>query len=395
MNHQEINRLVELAKLFLKLGVIGFGGPAAHIAMMEDEVVQRRGWLTRSHFLDLIGATNLIPGPNSTEMAIHVGYSYGGWLGLIIAGVCFILPAVSITAIFAWIYVEFGTLPEIAPLIYGIKPAVLAVIFGAVWRLGKKAVKSYKLLLIALGVAASLLLGLNEVIALLLGGILGMIWLRLSDRNQPPSETTAALLAAGVTASTALKATAATGATAATIPLWQIGWFFLKVGSVLFGSGYVLVAFLEGELVQKQGWLTQQQLLDAIAIGQFTPGPVLSTSTFIGYLLADWPGAIVATIAIFLPSFVFVAILNPLVPRLRESKWTSAFLDAVNISAVALMAVVTLSLASTTLIQPTGIDWLACAIAAIAAILTIRFPINAAWLVLGGALLGWVITIAN
>ncbi len=398
MNHQDFNRLGELAKLFFKLGVIGFGGPAAHIAMMEDEVVKRRQWLTRSHFLDLIGATNLIPGPNSTEMAIHVGYTYGGWPGLIIAGVCFILPAVLITASFAWIYVEFGTLPQVAPLIYGIKPAVLAVILGAVWRLGKKAVKSSKLLIIGLGVAVLVFFGQNEVSALLLGGSLGMIWLRLSDKGNPPPEETAAIMAAGLTTSVALKATAATGATVASVPLWQLGWFFLKVGSVLFGSGYVLVAFLEGGLVREHGWLTKAQLLDAIAIGQFTPGPVLSTSTFIGYLIAGFPGAVVATVAIFLPSFLFVVLLNPLVPRLRASKWASAFLDAVNVSSVALMGVVTLNLSQTTLIKPAGafsIDWLAALIATSAAVLAIRFQINAAWLVLGGALIGWLLSVLS
>lgn len=399
MNHQDFNRLGELAKLFFKLGVIGFGGPAAHIAMMEDEVVKRRQWLRRSHFLDLIGATNLIPGPNSTEMAIHVGYTYGGWPGLIIAGVCFILPAVLITAAFAWIYVEFGTLPQVAPLIYGIKPAVLAVIFGAVWRLGKKAVKNSKLLMIGLGVAVLVFFGQNEVIALLLGGSLGMIWLRLSDKgNPPPEETAAIIMAAGLTTSAALKATAATGATVASVPLWQLGWFFLKVGSVLFGSGYVLVAFLEGGLVREQGWLTKAQLLDAIAIGQFTPGPVLSTSTFIGYLIAGFPGAVVATVAIFLPSFLFVVLLNPLVPRLRASKWASAFLDAVNVSSVALMGVVTLNLSQTTLIKPAeafSIDWLSALIAISAAVLAIRFQINAAWLVLGGALIGWLFSVLS
>jgi len=398
MNYQDFNRLGELAKLFFKLGVIGFGGPAAHIAMMEDEVVKRRQWLTRSHFLDLIGATNLIPGPNSTEMAIHVGYTYGGWPGLIIAGVCFILPAVLITAAFAWIYVEFGTLPQVAPLIYGIKPAVLAVILGAVWRLGKKAVKSSKLLIIGLGVAVLVFFGHNEVIALLLGGSLGMIWLRLSDKGNPPPEETAAIMAAGLTTSVTLKATAATGATVASVPLWQLGWFFLKVGSVLFGSGYVLVAFLEGGLVREHGWLTKTQLLDAIAIGQFTPGPVLSTSTFIGYLIAGFPGAVVATVAIFIPSFLFVVLLNPLVPRLRASKWASAFLDAVNVSSVALMGVVTLNLSQTTLIKPAGafsMDWLAALIATSAAVLAIRFQINAAWLVLGGALIGWLFSVLS
>lgn len=390
-----LGRLGEVATLFFKLGIIGFGGPVAHIAMIEDEVVKRRQWMTREHFLDLLGATNLIPGPNSTEMAIHVGYVYAGWLGLIVAGVCFILPAVLITGVFAWIYVNYGNLPQVAPLLYGIKPAVLAVILDALWRLGKKAVKSRQMLAIALGVVILLLLlKLNEVIALLIGGILGMIWLRSGDRNNTPPST-ANFLIANLTTGAAFKTTAVSAATTAhtitNVSLWKLGLFFLKVGSVLFGGGFVLVAFLEGELVQEYGWLTQQQLLDAIAIGQFTPGPVLSTATFIGYVIAGIPGAIVATVGIFGPSFFFTAILNPLVPRLRASKWTSAFLDAVNVSAVALMFVVTLELAAATLIPKAAyVDFLAVAIAIISAVLLIRFRINAAWLVFGGAGIGWV-----
>ncbi len=397
MNNSASGHLGTLAKLFLKLGVIGFGGPAAHIAMMEDEVVKRRQWLTREHFLDLLGATNLIPGPNSTEMAIHVGYIYGGWLGLIVSGACFIVPSVLITAAFAWFYVAYGTLPQVAPLLYGIKPAVLAIVLDALWRLGKKAVKTRKLLIIALGVVAlTLFLRLDEVIALLIGGLVGMVWLRTGDKDDLP-EDKANLLIASLTTGTALKATASVGAsvaavsTSATIPLWQLGGFFLKIGSVLFGSGYLLVAYLQGGLVQEYGWLTQQQLLDAIAVGQFTPGPVLSTATFIGYIIAGIPGAIVATVGIFFPSFVFVAALNPLIPRLRASKWTSAFIDSVNVSAVALMAVVTFQLGTATLTVPEApfVDFLAGAIAIVSAVLAIRFNISAAWLVLGAALIGW------
>ncbi|MFH7026458.1 MAG: chromate efflux transporter [Heteroscytonema crispum UTEX LB 1556] len=394
MNTSAIGRLGELAKLFFKLGVIGFGGPVAHIAMIEDEVVKRRQWLTREHFLDLLGATNLIPGPNSTEIAIHIGYIYAGWLGLIVAGVCFILPAVLIAGVFAWIYVAYGTLPQFAPLLYGIKPAVLAIILNALWGLAKKAVKTRKLLVIAVAVALlTLLLKLNEVIALLIGGLLGMIWLRTGEGNAPGEQ--ANFLIASLTTGATFKATTAVAASVsatspANVPLWQLGWFFLKIGSVLFGGGYLLVAFLQGELVEEYGWLTQQQLLDAIAIGQFTPGPVLSTATFIGYIISGVPGAIVATVGIFLPSFFFVAALNPLIPRLRSSKWTSAFLDAVNVSAVALMVVVTLQLATATFRLPQApfVDFLALAIAIISAVLAIRFRINAAWLVLGGALIG-------
>jgi chromate transporter len=396
MSNSTLGRLGELAQLFCKLGVIGFGGPVAHIAMIEDEVVKRRQWLTREHFLDLIGATNLIPGPNSTEMAIHVGYIYAGWLGLIVAGVSFILPAVLITGIFAGIYVTYGTLPQVAPILYGIKPVVLAVVINALLGLAKKAVKTRKLLVIALAVVVILLvLKLNEVIALLIGGILGMIWLQSGNKKTPPAEQ-ANFLIGSLTTGATLKATVAsaavaTASTSANVPLWQLGWFFLKIGSVLFGGGFVLIAFLQGELVGEYGWLTQQQLVDAIAIGQFTPGPVLSTATFIGYIIAGVPGAIVSTLGIFLPSFVFTAALNPLVSRLRASKWTGAFLDAVNVSAVALMVVVTIQLAIATLTLPKApfLDFLAVAIAIISAVLAIRFRINAAWLVLGGAVIGW------
>lgn len=391
MKNLPLSRLGELATLFLKLGVIGFGGPVAHIAMIEDEVVRRRQWLSREHFLDLLGATNLIPGPNSTEMAIHVGYIYAGWLGLIVSGVCFILPAVLITGGFAWVYVAYGTLPQVAPLLYGIKPAVLAIILNALWGLAKKAVKTRKLLVIAVAVAVlTLFWQVNEVIALLIGGFLGMLWLYGGDHT--PKDQ-ANLLIASLTTGATLKATAGVAATVTnvSVPLWQLGWFFLKVGSVLFGGGYLLVAFLQGGLVQEYGWLTQQQLLDAIAIGQFTPGPVLSTATFIGYLLAGVPGAIVATLGIFLPSFLFVAALNPLIPRLRASSWTRAFLDAVNVSAVALMVVTTLQLGKATLTLPQApyVDFLAVAIALTAAVFALRFRINAAWLVLGGAVIGW------
>ncbi|MDZ8070852.1 MAG: chromate efflux transporter [Nostoc sp. DedQUE08] len=398
MTNSAPSRLGELANLFFKLGVIGFGGPVAHIAMIEDEVVKRRQWLTREHFLDLLGATNLIPGPNSTEMAIHIGYIYAGWLGLIVSGVCFVLPAVLITGGFAWVYVAYGTLPQITPLLYGIKPAVLAIIINALWGLAKKAVKTRQLLVIAFAVALlTLLFKLNEVIALLIGGLLGMVWLHSGEKNDKPGDKANFLIAslstgATLKASAVLATSVAAASTVANVSLWQLGWFFLKVGSVLFGGGYLLVAFLQGGLVQEYGWLTQQQLLDAIAIGQFTPGPVLSTATFIGYVIAGIPGAIVATIGIFLPSFVFVAALNPLIPRLRASSWTRAFLDAVNVSAVALMVVTTLQLGIVTLTLPQApfVDFLGLAIAIVCAILAIHFRINAAWLVFGSAFIGWV-----
>jgi chromate transporter len=385
------DRLKQLAALFFKLGVIGFGGPNAHIAMMEDEVVKKRQWLSRDQFLDLLGATNLIPGPNSTEMAIHIGYEYAGLFGLIVAGVAFIVPAIVITTGFAWLYVAFETVPQFAFLLYGIKPAVLVIVADALWRMGKKAIKTRKLLIIAIAVALLVWLGrVNEIIALLLGGLFGMLWLRLPDRGQQTEEE-ANILIVSIATGSALKATAATIATVE-VSLWQLGWSFLKIGSILFGGGYVLLSFLQGEFVEGHRWLTQQQLLDAIAIGQFTPGPILSTAAFVGYVIAGIPGAIVATIGIFLPSFIFVLASNPLIPRLRRSTWTAAFLDAVNASALALMAVVTLQLAIATLGKSTApyVDSLAIAIVLISAVLAFRFRLSAAWLILIGASIGWL-----
>jgi chromate transporter len=376
-----MNRLLELTQLFLKLGIIGFGGPAAHIAMMEDEVVTRRNWMTRDHFLDIVGATNLIPGPNSTEMTMHVGYHRAGWPGLIVAGSCFILPAVLITAALAWGYVQFGSLPQVAPFLIGIKPAILVIILGAVWKLGQKALKGWRLAVIGIGVLAAVFLGVNEVIALLGGGLIGMLWLRLSERWL--GQAAALLLPIP-----GLRGGLADHLQAGQPPnLWELFLFFLKIGSILYGSGYVLVALLEGGLVHDLGWLTQQQLLDAIAIGQFTPGPVLSTATFIGYLILGPPGAIVATAGIFLPSFIFVGLLNPIIPRLRQLSWTAAFLDAVNISAVALILAVLINLGRTTLTA-----WPAWVIAILATVATFRFKLSSAWVVLGGAVLGWLVS---
>jgi len=373
-------RLAELARLFLKLGLIGFGGPAAHIAMMEEEVVERRRWLTREHFLDLVGATNLIPGPNSTEMAIHVGYLRCGWAGLATAGICFILPAVLITTGFAWAYVTFGSLPEVVPFLFGIKPALIAIILAAVWRLGRTAAKDTPLLGLGCAVAVASLLGLNEIAVLVLGGVTGMLWF-----GRAGSLAALAWVSASATGSAAAAAGGA-GAAGATVSLAKLGLFFLKVGAVLYGSGYVLVAFLEGGLVRDYGWLTEAQLMDAIAIGQLTPGPVLSTATFVGYLLAGVPGAAVATAGIFLPSFLFVAALSLVLPRLRRSRWMAAFLDAVNMSSVALMAAVTVKLSVSTLT-----NWPAWVIALAAAGAGLRWKLNATWLVLAGAVIGRVL----
>ncbi len=380
-----LGRLGELAALFLKLGTIGFGGPAVHIGMMEAEVVTRRQWVSREYFLDLVGATNLIPGPNSTEMAIHLGFIRAGWAGLVMAGLCFILPAVLITAGLAWAYVKFGSLPQVAPFFYGIKPAVLAVILAAALRLGRTAVKGWRLGVVGVGVVLASLGGVNEVLALFAGGALGMLWLHLPKLSARQRAWILATLAGSATLGAAPAAGAA--GTAVPVSLWKLGAFFLKVGAVLYGSGYVLVAFLEGGLVHDYAWLTRQQLLDAVAIGQFTPGPVLSTATFVGYLVAGAPGAWVATAAIFLPSFCFVAALNPFVPRLRRSPWTAAFLDAVNVSSIALMAAVTLKLAQSTLTA-----WPAWLIAAGAAALGVGWKVDPSRLILGGAVAGWALS---
>ncbi len=392
----------EVVRLCGKLGVIAFGGPAAHIAMLEDEAVTRRKWLSRDHFLDLVGATNLIPGPNSTEMMIHIGYQRAGWPGLLAAGISFVLPAVVLSTLLAWVYVKYGMLPAVQPLLMGIKPAVLAVILGALWRLGRTASKPKAAMktrivlgIIGIAVAVAVYFGAPVVWSLVAGGVLGMAALRATG-GLPAA---AALLAlpdgrfnlpwAEVSPSSALKWAALVAASAVpALTLGALGLFFLKVGSVLYGSGYVLVAFLEDELVHTNGWLTQQQLLDAIAIGQFTPGPVLSTAAFIGYVLAGVPGAAVSAAAIFAPSFVFVAILNPIVPRLRRSVWMAAFLDAVNVSAVGLMAAVLVRLTADVV---TG--WPAAVIALLAAAAVLRWRVSSAWVVVGGALLGWPLSL--
>lgn len=352
--------LSELAALFLRLGATSFGGPAAHIALMEDEVVTRRAWLTRPEFLDLLGAANLIPGPNSSELAMHIGWRRGGAAGLVVAGAAFICPAVVITGLIAWIYVRFGSLPAMAGPLLGVRAAVLAVIAAAIWRLGRTALKSTALAVAGALVLIAALLGGNELLLLLGGGVLGACWIAGLPRL------------GGGAAPRAVEPT-----------LLGLALYFLKIGSILYGSGYVLFAFLEGELVGQLHWLTRPQLVDAIAAGQFTPGPVLSTATFVGYLIFGWTGAAVATLGIFLPSFLLVALTSPLVGRLRRSPWTAAFLDAVNVAALGLMVAVSLHLAATALVGPA--TW---AIAAAAFLVLARTSINPGWIVLAGLLLG-------
>jgi chromate transporter len=376
--------LRELAWLFGKLGFTAFGGPAAHIAMMEEEVVRRRRWMTHERFLDLIGATNLIPGPNSTELAIHIGHARAGWAGLVVAGACFILPAVLIVSAIAWVYVQFGALPEIAGVMYGIKPVVIAVVIQALWGLGKAAVKTTFLAGVGAAAVVASLLGIDELIVLAAAGVL--VAAGRGVRAAPASSWLPwPLLAAGGAGT----AGAAGAAVAAPFGLWPLFLIFLKTGSVLFGSGYVLLAFLRGDLVEHLHWLTESQLLDAVAVGQVTPGPVFTTATFIGYVLGGAPGAAIATIGIFLPAFVFVALSGPLVPRLRRSKIAGAVLDGINVASLALMAAVTLQLGRTAILDaPTAL------LAAASALVLLRFRLNSAWLVLAGALVGAALSYA-
>ena len=375
----------ELALLFLKLGTIGFGGPAAHIAMMEDEVVRRRGWMSPERFLDLLGATNLIPGPNSTEMAIHIGYLRAGWKGLLLAGVCFIVPAVAITLLLAHLYVAYGAIPQLQPFVAGIRPAIIAVILAAVFRLSRPSLKNRFAFGLGVIVVFLNLYGFDEIILLVGSGVLGLLW---NYRNQLRQTTIGLMALLPLLNSQTLRTFQVVDATVTGASLAGLGLFFLKIGSILYGSGDVLVAFLQSGLVDTRHWLTQSQLFDAIAVGQFTPGPVLSTATFIGYLILGLPGASVATVGIFLPSFVLVLVSNPFIPRLRKSPLASGFLDGVNSASLGLMLAVTIKLALTAL---TGVGpWL---IVLIASVLVLRWNINAAWIVIGSAILGWLFSL--
>ncbi|MHB1356404.1 MAG: chromate efflux transporter [Anaerolineae bacterium] len=398
-------RLGELISLFFVIGATGFGGPAVLIAMMEDAVVRRRRWISRQYFLDLVGATNLIPGPNAVEMAIHIGFVRAGIPGLLVAGISFVVPAITITIIVAWAYVRFGTLPSVTPFLYGVKPVIVAVILSAVWRLGKPAVKTWKLVVIGAVVLAATLLDVNEIVAMFAGGILGMVWLRLSEKPQaaPPKDNKPtrtfpafAWLGMGRVGLVGLAGTAAAAATVVPLSLWRLGLFFLRIGAVLYGSGYVLIAFIQRGLVDDLRWLTQQQLLDAVAAGQITPGPFTSTAAFVGYFLLGVPGAIVSAVGIFLPSFLLAWILNPFIPKLRKSLWTAAFLDSINVASVALMLAVSIELAfSTLIIWPLGAEswlrWPAWILAVAATIVALRWKVSPTWIVIGGALIGWVL----
>ncbi len=380
-----VGALGELARVFLKLGTIAFGGPAAHIAMMDEEVVRRRAWLSREQFLDLLGAANLIPGPSSTELGIYIGYVRAGWRGLIVAGSCFILPAMLIVLALAMAYVHYGSLPQAVWLLYGIKPVIIAIVAQALWGLARKAIKGP--LTAAVGAAVTILvfLGMNVVVLLFGGALLVMVLPNLRRTSVGGAAVGAAagliLLCRSVAA-----AAVATAGTMAPVSLWALTAFFLKVGSILFGSGYVLLAFLRADLVTHWGWLSDRQLIDAIAVGQFTPGPVFTTATFIGYVVAGLPGALLATVGIFLPSFLLVALSYPLIPRLRRSVWTSGFLDGANVASLGLMAAVTCQLTRAAIVD----GWTA-GIGLVAALLLFWRRVNSAWLVLGGALLGFAL----
>lgn len=374
---QQKQRLTELAMVFLRLGTIAFGGPAAHIAMMDNEVVNRRQWMSREKLLDLLGITNLIPGPNSTELAIHIGYERAGWRGLLVAGSCFILPAMLIVWILAVIYARYQTIPQVEWLLYGIKPVIIAVVLQAVWNLGKKAAKDLPTIIAGLAAITAYFAQLNEILVLILLGAAVMLLKNWQSRGN-------------IKAAFLLPFSGVFAQVGSTTVVTSVSWmnvfvFFLKIGCVLYGSGYVLLAFLQRELVERNQWLTSQQLLDAVAIGQFTPGPVFTTATFIGYLLAGNAGAIAGTIGIFLPAFILVWIVNPWVSKLRQSPWASGFLDGVNAASLGLMAGVTYTLGRAALV-----DWLTITLAIVSAIAVFRFKINSAWLVLAGGAIGFV-----
>jgi chromate transporter len=369
--------LSEVAALFLKLGFVAFGGPAAHIALMRDEVVTRRRWVTEQQFLDLLGASNLIPGPTSTELAIYLGYARAGWRGLVLAGTLFILPAALISLALAWVYVRYGSTPQAVWLLYGIKPVIIAVVVQAIWALARTAVKGWLLAAIGALVLGLYAAGVNEIVLLLGAGVLVMAARNAGRLRQRPR----ALVLLPM-----LGAPALSTAGAASVDPVSLFFVFLKIGAVLYGSGYVLLAFLRNDFVVRLGWLTDQQLIDAVAVGQLTPGPVFTTATFIGYIVAGTSGAALATLAIFLPSFVFVAIVYPIVPRLRGSAWMSAFLDGVNVAAIGLMLAVTWQLGRSAVV-----DWPSAGLALVATILLLWWRINSVWLIAGAGVIGTMV----
>jgi chromate transporter len=374
--------LTEIAVVFLKLGTIAFGGPAAHLAMMEEEFVRRRQWMTRAEFLDRLATANLIPGPSSTEVAIFVGQLKGGWRGLVVAGCCFIIPAAVIVSLIAWTYVRFGSLPKVEGMLAAIKPAVVAIVIQALGKLGRTALPTALLAVVAVLAAALSFVGVSPVLVLVFAGVLSAASSVMKNRLLGTSIGLPGFFGLPKIVA-AVMGVAATGA-AFPVGLMLLFLSFLKIGSVVFGSGYVLLAFLQAEFVERLHWLTDKQLIDAIAVGQFTPGPVFTTATFIGYIVAGWAGAVVATVGIFLPGFVLVAVSGPLIPRLRRSAVAAAALDGVVAGSLALIAVVAWQLGRASIIdRATLIIFVASLIA------LLRFRINSAWLVAAAAVVGW------
>jgi chromate transporter len=381
--------LPALAAAFLKLGTIAFGGPAAHIALMEEEFVRRRQWLTQQEFLDRLGAANLIPGPSSTEMAIYIGYTKRGWPGLIVAGCCFIIPAAILVSAIAATYVRYGSMPRVGGVLYAVKPVVIAVVLQAFWKLAQSAVRTKLLGAIGIISVILLLLGMDNLMVLACAGLLAVLPVLMPrlKRKAAPSALAIVLpkflLQRRSFKTLAASLGAAASLAAAPFSLWRLFLTFLKIGSVLFGSGYVLLAFLRSDFVLRLHWLTEKQLLDAVAVGQVTPGPVFTTATFIGYLVGGLPGAAVATVGIFLPGFLLVAVSGPLIPKIRRSPVAAAALDGVIVGSLALMGVVTWQLGRAALVDP-----LTIAIACVSAVLLLAFRINAAWLILAAAMIG-------
>jgi chromate transporter len=376
----KMKRLKEITLVFLKLGATAFGGPAAHVAMMEEEIISKRKWISKEKFIDFYGATNLLPGPNSTELAIHLGYERGGILGLIIGGVSFILPAMLSVIILAIIYGRYGELPEITGISYGIKPVVIAIILQALIRLAKSVLKNIPIIVISITVVVLSFLGLHEILLLASAGVTMMLVVnrkKLKANKLPMFATYFPIFSVGINNSVDKH-----------ISLPSVFLNFLKIGSVLYGSGYVLLAFMEADFVERLGLITSEQLIDAVSVGQITPGPVFTTATFVGYLIKGMPGAILATIGIFLPAFILVGALNRVIPKLRESTWFGGFLDGLNGASLALMAVVNWKLGVSSIIDtPTAI------LAVLSLLLVFRFKINSAWLILGGGLIGYLLTI--
>jgi len=374
-----MSNLKEIAQVFFKLGCFAFGGPAAHIAMMEDEVVSKRKWMSHEHYLDLIGATNLIPGPNSTEMTMHCGHERGGWMGMFVAGICFIFPAVFITGILAWFYVRFGELPNVKPFIVGIQPAVIAIIIQAVFKLGKKAVKGVELAIFGLIALGLNLFGINEIFSLLITAVVGTIYFTIKDKTKTNGVAPFMLLLLQPLGLAATKVTTL-----------SVFLSFLKIGAILYGSGYVLFAYLDAEFVET-GIMTRAALMEAVAVGQFTPGPVLSTATFVGYQLNGFWGAIAATTGIFLPSFLLVLLLNPLIPKMRKSVILKHFLNLMSVGAVALMVGVILKMGVTTLFDVKN-----AAIFIVSMILVFAVKkVNSMHIILIGSIMGYALSFVS